>query len=78
MDIYIVFMGVNYYKQFDEFKRHYEFSGKKIKMDKFEASVMEFYGFSRKAAKRWMGSFEDVGYIKIDPDENGVWFVEVL
>ena len=64
--------------QFEAFKQRYNFKGK-ILMDTFQAAFMEFYGFSKKTAEKWMANFEDVGYIKIKRDyDSSIWFVEVL
>lgn len=70
-------MGINYYSQFEAFKQKYNFSGKML-LDNFQAKFMEFFGFSKKTAEKWMANFEDVGYIKITRDyDTSIWYVEM-
>ena len=82
---------VNYYKQFEVFKKEYKLkSNDRIPLEKFKHHMMMFFGFSlkshhgNKTVEQWLTNFEEVGFIKLKKDRNvmdnddNCWMVSIL
>lgn len=71
---------VNYYKQFDSFKK--QLKGKKeMSLVEFKEKMMIFFGFGgrNKTIDRWIGNFVDVKYISVKKTgEERNWIVTIL
>ena len=66
-------MGCNYYKMLPQFKQHLKglhITGD-IRYDVFLHEVMRFYGFTEETAKKWIRSFEELGYLRFDNNNVG-------
>jgi len=69
----------NYYTEFRKFKEQRKLKGK-MPLDTFEKEMIIFFGLGgrNKTVSRWMENFQNVGFIKLETDQDGACFVTIV